>query len=111
MAHSELEASLRDKAVRLGALNEGIQVLHVEIDEKIVHKEELARVYEDKKREVDSAEKEVTNEILTLNKEIDTEAILYRRDLLYIKQELNEATQKYDKMSQKIQKLTIEKER
>jgi hypothetical protein len=50
---SELEASLKEKTDMLNALKEGIQILHVEIDEKTVQKEELGRTYEEKKREVE----------------------------------------------------------
>lgn len=52
-AHNEMESVLKEKVDILNHLNEGIQVLHVEIDEKSIRKEELCRLYEEKKKEVE----------------------------------------------------------
>ncbi len=48
-----LEESLKDKVEGLGRLREGIQVLNIEIEEKSLKKEELAKLYEEHKANIE----------------------------------------------------------
>lgn len=47
-----VEETMKDKVEGLNRLKEGIKVLQVEIGDKNMKKEELAKMYEDKMREV-----------------------------------------------------------
>jgi len=50
--HDAVEETMKGKVEGLNRLKEGIKVLQVDIGEKHMVKEELARSYEDKKKDV-----------------------------------------------------------
>ena len=112
--------SLRDKIERLGRIKEGIQVLRIGIEEKASKKEELAKLYDEKKLAVEyvsvlytpirSAEKELKNEINGLDKEIETDAIYFRRELSGLTLEISETKGRMAKSYAKYGKLMKEKE-
>ena len=51
--HTAIEESLKDKVEGLGRLKEGIQILHVEIEDKCMKKEELVKLYEEQKANIE----------------------------------------------------------
>jgi hypothetical protein len=48
---------------------------------------------------------------MSFNKEIDTEAILYKKDISELKREITEISNNVAKVNVKINNLTVEKER
>eukprot|EP01022_Parablepharisma_sp_SALTPOND_P018924 TRINITY_DN315_c0_g1_i1.p1 TRINITY_DN315_c0_g1~~TRINITY_DN315_c0_g1_i1.p1 ORF type:complete len:1270 (+),score=220.97 TRINITY_DN315_c0_g1_i1:2620-6429(+) len=114
-----LSEELRDKVERIGTLKDGIQALRVGIDEKCTRKEELAKMYEEKRKEIEqtqtiitfdrTAEKEVKKEIEGLNKKIETDAIYFRRELTGVCEEMKKTKAKLDKHYKKHEALLLEK--
>jgi len=105
-----IEDGLREKAEGLNKIKEGIHILHVEIEEKTMRRDELQRLYEERKNEVEKAEKDTRNEMKNLNKEIDTDAIYSKRELFNLKQEIEATDLKLNKVQKELETLSKERE-
>eukprot|EP01022_Parablepharisma_sp_SALTPOND_P004400 TRINITY_DN120220_c1_g1_i1.p1 TRINITY_DN120220_c1_g1~~TRINITY_DN120220_c1_g1_i1.p1 ORF type:complete len:1293 (+),score=291.69 TRINITY_DN120220_c1_g1_i1:80-3880(+) len=109
-ANIAIEESLRTKVEGLNRIKEGIQILHVEIDDKVMKKEELAKLYEQKKVEVEKAEKDLKADFKKLSKEVDFDAIYSKRELLNLKKEIEETQIRLNKTHKSLEVLAKERE-
>jgi len=99
------------KANQLENIKDGIQALKVDINEKNTRKEELIKIYEEKKREIENAEKDIKNQINELTQKCDTDDILHKSQMNLLLTDIKKAKAKLVETYKKCQELAQEKEK